>query len=179
MRTVFSIACSLALLVLASCSHESVIEHVREVPLKTPDVPAIQTGLHRAQVTYLLRGALTAKERQDRLGQYYFVTWVDAHPEQSAELIMNYQQAGTGSAVKQKAITLAPDRSGGTRKDIFQFTGEEHVQLGEVLTWRVDLKVGGKLVSSKHSFLWRDDFTTRPKPFDGKSFELFELLEQN
>lgn len=174
MRTVSSIACSLVLLVLASCSHESVIERVREVPLKTADIPEIETGLYRAQVTYLLRGALTNKERYDRLGQYYFVTWVDAHPEQAAELVMNYQQAGTGSAVKQKTLALEPRKGGGTRKDIFRFTGDEYFQLGEILTWRVDLKVDGKLVSTRHSFLWRDDFTTKHKPLDEKAFELFE-----
>lgn len=153
---------------LASCSYESKIERVREVPLKSTQVPAIQTGLHRAQVTYLMRGALTQSEMYDRLGQYYFVTWTDGHPDQPAELIMSYQQASTGSLVLQKKLYFEPRKSSGTHKDVFKFIGEEHRRVGQVLSWRVDLKVGGTIVSTRRSYLWRDDHTTSTRPAELK-----------
>lgn len=158
------IACALLLPGLASCSRETGIERVREVPLKSTAVPAADTGLHRAQVTYLLRGALTHKEMEARLGQYYFVTWYDGHPEQPAELTMSYQQSSTGSQVHSKTIRFPAGRKGGLQKDTFTFLGAEHQQIGQILTWRVDLKIGPSIVSTRRSYLWRDDYTTLPTP---------------
>lgn len=79
--------------VLFSCAEQvSRIEHVREVPLKTIVVPAEDVGMHHTQATYLLHGAVSQQQRLQRLGQYYFVTWNDAHPEQAATLVMMYRQ---------------------------------------------------------------------------------------
>ena len=82
--------CTAAVLpVLFSCAEQvSRIEHVREVPLKTTVVPAEDVGMHRSQATYLLHGAVSQQQRLQRLGQYYFVTWNDANPEQAATLVM-------------------------------------------------------------------------------------------
>lgn len=86
--------CTAAVLpVLFSCAEQvSRIEHVREVPLKTTVVPAEDVGMHRSQATYLLHGAVSQQQRLQRLGQYYFVTWNDANPEQAATLVMMYRQ---------------------------------------------------------------------------------------
>lgn len=86
--------CAAAVLpVLFSCAEQvSRIEHVREVPLKTTVVPAEDVGMHRSQATYLLHGAVSQQQRLQRLGQYYFVTWNDACPEQAATLVMMYRQ---------------------------------------------------------------------------------------
>lgn len=148
------------LTLMSSCANRPEIKRVREVPLNDTGSPSFETGLHRAQTTYLMRGALTAREREARLGQYYFVTWHDAEPGKGAELVMSYQQSATGSKVLHKKIGYQPGRSSGTRKDIFRFIGDEHVALGDVLAWRIDLKVGDKVASTKKSFLWRDDYTT-------------------
>lgn len=99
--------CTAAVLpVLFSCAEQvSRIEHVREVPLKTTVVPAEDVGMHRSQATYLLHGAVSQQQRLQRLGQYYFVTWNDANPEQAATLVMMYRQGKTGSAVLTKSIS--------------------------------------------------------------------------
>lgn len=119
--------CTAAVLpVLFSCAEQvSRIEHVREVPLKTTVIPAEDVGMHRSQATYLLHGAVSQQQRLQRLGQYYFVTWNDAHPEQAATLIMMYRQGKTGSAVLNKSISYPAGRKGGTQHSVFEFTGDE------------------------------------------------------
>lgn len=85
--------CAALLPVLFSCAEQvSRIKHVREVPLKTTVVPAEDVGMHHTQATYLLHGAVSQQQRLQRLGQYYFVTWNDANPEQAATLVMMYRQ---------------------------------------------------------------------------------------
>lgn len=87
----FSIAAMVPL--LFSCAGKITrIEHVREVPLKTTSLPSEDVGMHRSQATFLLYGAVSNKERVQRQGQYYFVTWYDADPDQAVTLIMMYRQ---------------------------------------------------------------------------------------
>ena len=103
--------CAALLPVLFSCAEQvSRIEHVREVPLKTTVVPAEDVGMHRTQATYLLHGAVSQQQRLQRLGQYYFVTWNDANPEQAATLVMIYRQGKTGSTVLTKSISYPAGR---------------------------------------------------------------------
>lgn len=162
MKIAIMCAASISLLALSSCSHESKIERVRDVPIKSVAIPAFETGLHRAQITYVMRGALTHEEMEARLGEYYYVTWYDAHPELPAQLVMRCQTGETGATVHTKTINMpAPRKSGGSQKTVFSFIGDEYKKLGSLLTWRVDLKVNGKIVSTKRSFLWRDDETIK------------------
>lgn len=101
--------CAALLPVLFSCAEQvSRIEHVREVPLKTTVVPAEDVGMHRTQATYLLHGAVSQQQRLQRLGQYYFVTWNDANPEQAATLVMIYRQGKTGSTVLTNPFPIQP-----------------------------------------------------------------------
>ena len=155
-----SAACLGIILLLSSCSHDSYIERVREVPLKSVEMPGIDSGLHRANTSYLMHGALTSKERFDRLGQYYYVVWHDGQPEKSARLEMKYQQSGTGSKVLTKTLTLKPERSGGTTRTNFEFIGDNYRTNGNVLSWKITLFVDGKPVSSRQSYLWRNDAST-------------------
>ena len=141
--------CTAAVLpVLFSCAEQvSRIEHVREVPLKTTVVPAEDVGMHRSQATYLLHGAVSQQQRLQRLGQYYFVTWNDANPEQAATLVMMY-----------RSISYPAGRKGGTQNSVFEFIGDEAKTKGEILAWKLVLKDNhGKTISERHSYLWGDD----------------------
>lgn len=146
--------------VLFSCAEQvSRIEQVREVPLKTTVVPAEDVGMHRSQATYLLHGAVSQKQRLQRLGQYYFVTWRDADPERPATLVMMYRQGKTGSAILTKSISCPAGRKGGMQHSVFEFTGDEAKEKGEILAWKLVLKDGhGKTISERHSYLWGDDY---------------------
>ena len=139
--------CAALLPVLFSCAEQvSRIEHVREVPLKTTVVPAEDVGMHRTQATYLLHGAVSQQQRLQRLGQYYFVTWNDANPEQAATLVMT------------KSISYPAGRKGGTQNSVFEFIGDEAREKGEILAWKLVLKDNrGKTISERHSYLWGDD----------------------
>lgn len=148
------------ILLLSSCSHDSYIDRVREVPLKSVELPGWESGLHRANTTYLMYGALSSQERLDRLGQYYYISWQDGQPEKPATLEMKYQQMGTGSKVLTKIMKLKPHRSGGLTKTTFEFNGDDHRTNGDVLAWKLSLYVDGKLVSTRKSYLWRNDATT-------------------
>ena len=141
--------CAALLPVLFSCAEQvSRIEHVREVPLKTTVVPAEDVGMHLT----------SQQQRLQRLGQYYFVTWNDANPEQAATLVMIYRQGKTGSTVLTKSISYPAGRKGGTQNSVFEFIGDEAREKGEVLAWKLVLKDNrGKTISERHSYLWGDD----------------------
>ena len=126
--------------------------------MKTTVVPAEDVGMHRSQATYLLHGAVSQQQRLQRLGQYYFVTWNDANPEQAATLVMMYRQGKTGSAVLTKSISYPAGRKGGTQNSVFEFIGDEAKTKGEILAWKLVLKDNhGKTISERHSYLWGDD----------------------
>lgn len=145
--------------VLFSCAGQtSRIEHVREVPLKTTALPAEDVGMHRSQATYLLYGAVSSKQRAQRLGQYYFITWYDAHPEQPATLVMMYRQGKTGSRILTKSVFYPAGRKGGTQTPVFEFVGDDARDNGQILAWKLVLKnQNGKTLSERHSYLWNDN----------------------
>lgn len=151
---------SFALLVACACglsacapSH-SELREIADVPLKSTSVPDWESGLLRANATYHLYGAMTSKERVALLGDYYYVTWYDASPEQKTRLVFQYQQSATGSQVKEVVKTFAPGREPGERHECFRFTGKEREKLGDILAWRLLLDVDGKVVDSEQSYLW-------------------------
>lgn len=151
--------CAVALVpVLCSCAEKvSRIEYIREVPLKTTTLPAEDVGMHRSQTTYLLHGAVSHRQRLQRLGQYYFVTWYDAEPDQPATLVMMYRQGKSGSKVLTKSISYPAGRKGGTQTPVFEFIGDEAKTKGYILAWKLILKDHrGKTVSERHSYLWDD-----------------------
>lgn len=151
--------CALAFVpVLFSCAEQvSRIERVREIPLKTITVPGEEVGMHRSQATYLLHGAVSNMERRQRLGQYYFITWHDAEPDQPATLVMLYRQGKTGSRILNKSIDYPAGRKGGTQSSVFEFTGDEAQGKGPILSWKILLKdCRGNLLSERHSYLWDD-----------------------
>ncbi len=148
---------------LASCTYESRLESVREVPVKSMSSSAFETGLMRSQTTYVMYGAITAKERRNRMGQYYYVTWSDGQPELPAQLIFEYQMTQTGSKVHKKVVSFPKGRSSGEEKTCFPIIGDEYFKKGPVLTWKVRLLINGKTVSTRKSYLWKDDDTTSGK----------------
>lgn len=152
----FCIAATVPL--LFSCAGKiTTIEHVREVPLKTTSLPSEDVGMHRSQATFLLYGAVSNKERVQRQGQYYFVTWYDADPDQAVTLVMMYRQGKTGSRILTKSISYPPGRKGGTQSPVFEFIGDDAKENGQILAWKLLLKdQNDKTLSERHSYLWND-----------------------
>lgn len=144
---------------LVSCTQTTRLTNVADLPLKTVLLPSLdwQMSPLRSNAQYVLYGANSMKERQERLGDYYFVNWYDAQPELPVRVEMLYTQALTASQVLARDVELKePRRSAGSRKTHFFFNGAERVKRGDVLSWRVNLYVDGKLVDSRRSYLWQD-----------------------
>ena len=144
---------------LASCSQyqTTCITGMADLPLKTTDLPSDrwQEAPLRANAQYVMYGANSEKERQLRIGDYYYLRWYDAEPAKPVKIEMLYTQALTGADVLTRTIEYKEAReSAGSRKDTFHFSGPERARRGDVMTWKVNLYCDGKLVDSLQSYLW-------------------------
>ncbi len=137
-----------------SCSSTSQIDEVMDIPLKSTVRPDWETGLLRANASYMLFGASEYKDRANRLGDYYFVKWTDRQPELPARLIFQYTQARTGSRIQERIIEYPIGRQGGIHHETFSFNGAKRRADGDILTWKLSLEVNGKIIDSQQSFLW-------------------------
>ena len=108
----------------------------------------------RGEQMYRLRGAVTLEERQRRLGQYYTVSWKNDQAAQGPmTVVMDYQQAATGSQVLRMSRDLPAGQTSGRVE--FQVTGESYRIGGRVLAWRIRLLRADEIVAEKRSYLWR------------------------
>ena len=148
--------------VVVSCgSVQSHFVHVTDLPLKELELPSMswQASPLRSHAQYVLYGAQSGKQVKGRLGDYYFVDWYDAEPSKPAKLEMVYTQALTASERLYWVQNFkAPRGSRGTRKTLISFNGPERAKRGDVLSWRLNLYVDGKLVDSRRSYLWKDRY---------------------
>ncbi len=159
LRQLLSVATVVSTLTLVSCSGTDTtrITGIADLPLKTTELPDMswQKSPLRANATYLLYGTNTEKQKTSRIGDYYYVDWYDAEPTRPVKLVMRYTQARTASKLYTRTIDYpAPRDKARTNKAEFFFNGEEHKLGGDILTWRVELYVDGKMVDSRQSYLW-------------------------
>lgn len=129
-----------------------------ELPIKSTRVPSMawQNTPLRAQAQYIFYGANSEKERRDRLGDYYFVTWYDQDPSLPITITMYYTQSVTGSKVLSlQQVVPAPREKAGKQKAQFFFTGKDRAKRGDILSWKMDIYAGSKLIDSKQSYLWQ------------------------
>lgn len=150
---------SICAMLLASCSQyqSTCITGMVDLPLKSTDLPDTrwQEAPLRAHAQFAMYGANSEKERKLRQGDYYFLRWYDAEPTQPVKIEMLYTQALTGADVLKRTVEYKePRASAGSRKETFHFIGEERAKRGDVMTWKVNLYCGGKLVDSLQSYLW-------------------------
>ena len=158
MRTRFVIS-AIAACLFAACSQVQTpyISGMVDLPLKTTDLPneRWQEAPLRANAQYVLYGANSNKERQLRIGDYYFLSWYDAEPQKPVRVEMLYTQALTGADVFSRVVEYnEPRESSGSRKEKFHFSGPERAKRGDIMTWKVNLYCDGKLVDSLQSYLW-------------------------
>ena len=109
----------------------------------------------RANAQFAMFGANSEKERELRIGDYYFLRWYDAEPSKPVKIEMLYTQALTGADVLTRTVEYnVPRESTGERKETFHFSGPERAKRGDVMTWKVNLYCDGNLVDSLQSYLW-------------------------
>lgn len=157
LRRLFSLACLGLLMSACQQQQTTCITAVSDLPLKSTKAPSFDwknTPL-RANAQYVLYEANSQKERTDLLGDYYFVRWHDAEPQKPVKLVMRYTQAKTGPLVQERVIEYRkPRESAGEHKERFIFNGAQRAELGDILSWRVELQCDGKVVDSRQSYLW-------------------------
>lgn len=159
MKNIYSFFALLFAVVGVSCTQQSRLMDITDLPLKDTTLAGMdwQVSPIRAHAQYAMYGANSGRERRDRLGDYYFVEWYDADISRPVRLEMLYTQALTASEVLKRTIDFTqPRSSAGMRKTNFVYNGPERAKRGDILTWRINLYVDGKLVDSRHSYLWRD-----------------------
>lgn len=138
---------------LVSCSGPEQALTIKQFTLRDAGNPEGDDPMVRGEVQRRLYGAVSASEREDRIGQYYTVQWHDDSAlGKPVEVVFDYQQAATGSRVKRETRGFDPQSSSGQTE--FKFIGEEFRDNGRVLAWRVALMRGGRELASKQSYLW-------------------------
>lgn len=145
----------LVILCLTGCSTRSSLE-VDSFFMRDFSTPETDEPMVRMEKLRRLHGALTAAERNDRLGHYYTMHWSDpagaGKGKGEIEIVFEYQQGSTASQVKRQWQRFASsDRSG---KAEFRVTGNDYLKGGRVLAWKATLKRGGREIASHHSYLW-------------------------
>ena len=137
----------------ASCSSSDVME-VRQFHLSSVDPANRDAQMVRGEQSYRLRGAVTLEERQARLGQYYTVSWKnEGSSSGQLKIVMDYQQTATGSRALRMSRDLPVNLESG--KVEFKLTGEAYRIGGRVLSWRIRMMNGNKVIAEKRSYLWR------------------------
>lgn len=143
----------LVILCLTGCSTRSSLE-VDSFFMRDFSTPETDEPMVRMEKLRRLHGALTAAERNDRLGHYYTMHWSDptGAGKGEIEIVFEYQQGSTASQVKRQWQRFASsDRRG---KAEFRVTGNDYLKGGRVLAWKATLKRGGREIESHHSYLW-------------------------
>ena len=143
----------LVILCLTGCSTRSSLE-VDSFFMRDFSTPETNEPMVRMEKLRRLHGALTASERNDRLGHYYTMHWSDpaGAGKGEIEIVFEYQQGSTASQVKRQWQRFASsDRSG---KAEFRVTGDDYLKGGRVLAWKATLKRGGREIAKRHSYLW-------------------------
>lgn len=155
----FYLSCTALLLGSCQTYDRTCITEVSDIPLKTADEPGTEWSAAplRSHAMYVLHGAESQKERESRVGDYYFVTWYDAEPEKPVRVVMHYTQAATGATVlREEKRYSQPRESRASRTERFFFTGAERQKKGDILSWKMEIFVDGKPVDSCTSYLWQD-----------------------
>lgn len=101
---------------------------------------------------YLLRGAVTAAEQQERAGQYYSILWKVTDRTQPVTVKFQYRQANTGLETQVLTQEVTDVRRSNWSK--FQITGPAYTANGRVTAWKLTLERAGEVLASQQSYLW-------------------------
>jgi len=145
----------LAVLLPLACAgpHEALMVkqfQLRDVRDSVGDDPMVRNEKLRR-----LHGAVSMEERRQRLGQYFTVLWEDPGGVGNGEpeLVFEYQQGGTASLIKRMVRRFEPSQPAGVAE--FSVIGDDYFNNGRVLTWKVTLRRGTRVIATRQSYLWQ------------------------
>lgn len=138
---------------LVSCASNDTLR-VRQFNLRSIEVADYEQAMVRGEQMNRLRGAVSIEEQRKRLGQYYTVSWQNTgnHPG-PLKIVMEYQQAATGSKILKMSRDLPANEISGVAE--FAVNGDAYLKGGRILAWRISMLSGNKVVAEKHSYLWK------------------------
>lgn len=146
------VAVSISMLVSCSSKHEELLS-LRHSHLQSIDRVDRDAGMSRGEQNYRMKGAVSVKEQEARLGHYYTVDWKnDQVGEADLTVLFEYNQAGTASQKLRMQKVVDGDLESGKLE--FHVTGEPYRVNGQVLAWRVQLLRGDRVIAEKKSYMW-------------------------
>lgn len=155
-------ACSVAgLMAVTSCQSTSTEDEVPSAISKvdyyhlkaTSGQPLSQDRMVNTEAKKYLHGAVTAEERNQRLGHYYTIYWKVEDKTAPVTVEFAYRQSGKDTDVKTLTEEVATHKGKGGTK--FTVTGDEYIDGGRVLMWQATVKQNGQTLGTEQSFLWK------------------------
>ena len=140
---------ALIALFLVSCGAPDTLR-VRQFHLQDTDVSTGHPFI-RAEMNKRLYGAVTARERILRKGNYYHVRWHGLSGQKPIRLVFEFRQAKMGAKVNRREFRAPSSRKGDLEIVISDL---EYLKHGHVQAWRVTLFEGERQVAVKKSYLW-------------------------
>lgn len=135
---------------LISCGTSRDTLRVRQFNLQDTK-PSTGHEFIRSETNRRLHGAVSEREREERLGQYYDVSWQKLSGVKPVKVVFEYRQIRTGAKVRKQVFVRKPAASG---KFEIQVTGANYRTNGRVLAWQMSLYDGAEKVAVKRSYLW-------------------------
>ena len=143
----------LAVLLLSACARPPEPLVVKQFQLRDQVPKTAEEPMVRMEKSRRLLGAVSMEERRNRLGQYYTLIWSDPDGQGEVEVVFQYQQGATASLVKRMVRSFPSSAREG--KVEFAVIGDDYFKGGKVLAWKATLQRGGKVVSTRQSYLWQ------------------------
>ncbi len=144
---------SVLTVILVSCGGTPEPIKVRQFHLRDTQIANQEAQMIRGEQLYRLNNAVTHKQRIERLGSYYTISWnVPQAAAGGMKVIFEYQQAASAS----KVLSMTRNLPAGQTKGVIEFNiiGNAYRVGGGVLAWRALLVRGEEIVASKQSYLW-------------------------
>lgn len=119
-------------------------------PIKNKPVPGNAMMMYEPK--YWDHGAITGKDRLDRLGNIFVINWHNDGKPGDFTVRLDYRQAMT----REKVMTKTQDYKNfdGYEKTVLKVAGEDYRKGGVVNSWRISIVRDGKIVAEEKSFIW-------------------------
>jgi hypothetical protein len=142
-------------LFLGACAGPPETLVVKQCRLREAGLTSEIEPMSRMEKERLLYGAVSSRERRQRLGQYYTLKWSDPAGvgKGAVDLVFQYQQGASASRLKRMTKTFPASATHGSAE--FAVIGDDYAIGGKVLTWKATVRRGGRELASRQSYLWQ------------------------
>ena len=100
---------------------------------------------------YRMYGAITALDQRQRFGNYFDLFW-RARRDADVRVRLEYRQEKLHAFVQAREVRYPHAR--GHHRTEFSIIGDDFVDDGRVIAWRISLIVDGRIAAVTRSYLW-------------------------